>query len=71
MSGSYLKGISGLQKYLGCGKGVVLMLMSEGIPRIKINSRTVFFRASDVDEFLDKYKEKPDRKLINRLMAIK
>jgi hypothetical protein len=69
MSGIYLKGVSGIQEYLGCGKRVVAQLMSDGMPRIKINSHTLLFRVSDVDEFLDKYKEIPDQKLIDRLIG--
>ncbi|MBV5341777.1 MAG: hypothetical protein J0665_19860 [Deltaproteobacteria bacterium] len=69
MNGIYLKGIPGLQLYLGCGKRVVLQLMSDGLPRIKINKRTVLFRSSEVDEFLEKYKEMADLKLIDRLLG--
>lgn len=71
MNGIYLNGIPGVQQYLGCGKRVVLKLISDGMPRIKINSHTVLFRSSEVDEFLDKYKEIPDPKLIDRLMGTK
>lgn len=64
-----LNGIPGVQQYLGCGKRLVLKLISVGLPRIKNNSDTVRFRSSEVDEFLDKYKEIPDPKLIDRLMG--
>jgi len=66
-----MNGIPGVQQYLGCGKRVVLKLMSDGMPRIKINSQTVLFRSSKVDEFLNKYKEIPDPKLIDRLMGLR
>jgi len=66
-----MNGIPGVQQYLGIGKRVVLKLMSDGMPRIKINSQAVLFRSSEVDEFLDKYKELPDPKLIDRLMELR
>jgi len=71
MNGIYLNGIPGVQEYLGCGKRVVLKLISDGLPRIKINSHTVWFRSSENDEFLDKYIEIPDLKLIDRLLGTK
>ena len=66
-----MNGIPGVQQYLGSGKRVVLKLMSDGMPRIKINSQTVLFRSSKVDEFLNNYKERPDPKLIDRLMELR
>ncbi|KJR98275.1 MAG: hypothetical protein VR65_21140 [Desulfobulbaceae bacterium BRH_c16a] len=71
MNGIYLNRIPGEQQYLGCGKRVVLKLMCDGMPRIEINSRTVLLRSSKVDEFLDKYREIPDPKLIERLMELR
>lgn len=71
MNGIYLNRIPEVQKYLGCGKRVVLKLMSDGMPRIEINSRTVLLRSSKVDDFLDKYREIPDPKLIDRLMELR
>ena len=66
-----MNGIPGVQQYFGCEKRVVLKLMSDGMPRIKINSHTVLFRSSKVDEFLNKYKEIPDPKLIDRLLGLR
>ena len=71
MTGIYLNGIPGVLQCLGCGKRVVLKLTSDGMPRIKFHSHTVLFRSSEVDEFLDKYKEIPDPKLIDRLMELR
>jgi hypothetical protein len=66
---TYLKGVQDVQDYLGCGKRVVQQLITDGLPRIKINSHTVLFRTSDIDNFLDNYKEAQDNKLIDRLMG--
>ncbi len=66
-----MNGIPGVQQYLGCRKRVVLKLMSDGMPRMKINNHTVLFRSSKVDEFLYKYKEIPDPKVIDRLLGLR
>lgn len=61
----------GGQQYLGCGKRVVLKLMSDGMPRIKINSHTVLFRSLKIGDYSNKYKEIPVSKLIDRLLGLR
>jgi len=69
MSEIYLKGIQEVQKYLGCGRGAVRQLMSDGMPRIKINNRTVLFRTADIDDFLNKYKKSYQNDLLKRIIG--
>ncbi|HBY01747.1 MAG TPA: hypothetical protein DEG92_04265 [Rikenellaceae bacterium] len=66
-----MNGILGVQQYLGCGKRVVLKLMSDGMSRMKINNHTALFRSSKVDEFLNKYQEIADPKVIDRLLGLR
>jgi len=70
---TYLRNRRALCQYLGIGNGLVLGLIKNGLPEIKVGARKVIYRTDEVDTFMNRYKIKEEdsnvRKVVSRLMG--